>query len=389
MKNIFKKIFSIKVESKRLHLSFLFFKFSIKKRERKLKKKILLICRFDGIGDYVIMRKFLKNIRYSEKYKNYKIIFAGRNEFSEFAERHDKDYIDEFIWINYLKFMECKKYRKQCLKLFSKLRVDDVISPVYDREAYVCEKVIQAFKHAKNIIGHYGQINRLSMVLNDKQIKRVNKKYTRFIETGNTVLFEEERYKIFFEKVLNENIEDSVENFQLPINLKSDYVLVAPFAGDPIRTWNRRNFSKVIDYITQNLNYEVGILGNSLEFESVENIISDCIQKNRIKNLAGKVSLADINIYLANCKFLLANETGTVHIANLVKTKTFCISNGSYMGRFQPCSKEDFITYIYPNNIETYLKEHNEYGIVSTCSIQEIKPSKVIKIIEEKLKKLN
>jgi len=43
------------------------------------------------------------------------------------------------IWINYQQFMANKEYRKQCLKNFSKLRVDEVVSPVYDREAYVCD----------------------------------------------------------------------------------------------------------------------------------------------------------------------------------------------------------------------------------------------------------
>ena len=127
-------------------------------KERFSNKKKMLICRFDGIGDYVIMSKFLKYVKNSEKYKDYKIIFAGINEFTEFAEKYSKKYIDEFIWINYPNFMSNENYRKQCLKMFSKLHVDEVVSPVYDREAYVCEKVIQSLHHAKKIIGHKGPL---------------------------------------------------------------------------------------------------------------------------------------------------------------------------------------------------------------------------------------
>ena len=53
------------------------------------------------------------------------------------------------------------------------------------------------------------------------------------------------------------------------------------------------------------------------------------------------------------------------------------------MGRFQPYLKTPYIKYIYPAKIQEYLKEHNEYGKISTCSINEIQVMDIIKEIQK------
>lgn len=348
------------------------------------KPKQLLICRFDGIGDYVIMHKFLKFVRNSNKYKNYKIIFAGRNEFSEYAQKFDNEYIDEFIWINYQQFMANKEYRKQCLKNFSKLRVDEVVSPVYDREAYVCEKIIGSLK-SKNIIGHKGPLTRLKLVLSDKKIEKANKKYSKFIDTGKDIIFEEKRYQKFFEELIGEKINIEKDNYELPINLKDEYILIAPFSGAPIRTWNSENFIKIINFIVMEFGYNIGILGSNMDFSQVEEIIKQVEIKDKVYNLAGKISLSELPVYLKCAKLLIANETGTVHIAEYTGTKTLCISNGSYMGRFQPYDDPN-IMYIYPDGVKEFIESANKYGVEIQYDINEITAEQVIYLLKSIIK---
>lgn len=346
------------------------------------KKKTLLICRFDGIGDYVIMRQFFKSIRNSKKYKDYKIIFAGRNEFADFAEKYDKEYIDEFIWIHYPSFMAEQEVRKKYLQMFEKMEVDEVISPVYDREVYVCEKVIDQFKNSI-VYGHKGPLGRLKKCLSDAGIERYNKNYTKFINTGDDVIFETERYKLFFEQILEEECIPDDTTFGPAIDLTSDYALVGPFAGAPERTWSIDNFIEVINYITEKLGYKVGILGGTYDKNKAEYIIEKVNDQNKVINLAGKITVSELPIYLSYSKFLLTNETGTVHIAKSTGNKVYSISNGCTMGRFHPYENSR-ITYIHPDNIEAYLEEHDEYGIDCTCDINSITPQKVIDTITDK-----
>lgn len=343
------------------------------------KQKTLLICRFDGIGDYVIMRRFFKCIRNSKKYRNYKIIFAGKDEFSTFAEKYDKEYFDEFIWVPISSFISEQEVRKKYLQMFEKMEVDEVISPVYDREVNVCEKVIDQFKNSF-VYGQKGPLNRLKKYLSDDSIERYNQNYSKFIDVGGNTISEEERYKRFFEQILEEKCTPDYSYFTPAIDIKSDYVLVGPFSGDPVRTWAPENYIKIIDYITDELGYTVGIIGGYIDKNNAENIKMKVSNKDKVINLAGKIEISELPVYLNYSKFLLTNETGTVHIAKSTNTKTYCISNGSYMGRFQPY-KDSGITYIYPDNIEQYLSEHNEYGIVSSCNINKITTKKVIKAI--------
>ena len=48
--------------------------------------KELLIVNTDSIGDYILFRNFLKEIKNSEKYKDYKIVLLGCEKYKDFAE---------------------------------------------------------------------------------------------------------------------------------------------------------------------------------------------------------------------------------------------------------------------------------------------------------------
>ncbi len=78
------------------------------------------------------------------------------------------------------------------------------------------------------------------------------------------------------------------------------------------------------------------------------------------------------------------SETGTVHIAQNYGVKTVCISNGSFMNTFQPYPKEEsFVTYVYPDNIENYIRENNRQGQHINFDINTIDYKKVTDTISE------
>ena len=52
---------------------------------------------------------------------------------------------------------------------------------------------------------------------------------------------------------------------------------------------------------------------------------------------------------------MIAVETGTVHIANLVGCKTICLSNGAFYNRFHPY-KNSSVSYIYPEKFNELIK---------------------------------
>lgn len=215
------------------------------------------------------------------------------------------------------------------------------------------------------------------------------KTYNCVIDTNKNPVFVLENNRLFFEKIIGEPINEvldlcDADNFEKDfLAANFDYILISPFARAQTRTYGKENFSKIIDYINEKYKMPVVILGSFSEKQEAESIRNMCKQPELVHNFAGKLSISETLIFIKNAKVLIANETGTVHIAKNFKTKTLCISNGSYMSTFQPYS-ESFMHYVYPDNIEELLEENKDkYGELIDYDINNISPEKVIRKLEE------
>ena len=342
----------------------------------------LLIVRFDGIGDFLLTRPFFKSLKESTKFKDYKIIFVGSPDFVDLAKKYDDEYIDLFMRFN----IDNPLDRKNLNKLAKKSYVDYIINPCDAKCNKYLEDFITIIK-AKNKIGHKGffcyyELNKQTVA------KNCLKKYNRIIDTGENVRFVLDKNKIFFEKIINEEIQEVPDLIDLNnivnniVSVNFDYVLISPFSRSKIRTYSPENFGKVINYIIQNLNIPVYILGSMQERKCAEYIRSLCINPQMVYNMAGELTINESALLIKNAKLLIANETGTVHIAKNFRTTTICISNGSFMNTFQPYS-EKYINYVYPDNIEQILKNYDVPGEQIDYDINKINPNKVINKIKE------
>ena len=88
----------------------------LSKLNYKIKANTLLIVKLDAIGDYLLFRNFLEDIRKSKKFANYHITLCGNIIWEELAETFDKSFVDEFIWIDKKKLTNEKSYRKSILQ---------------------------------------------------------------------------------------------------------------------------------------------------------------------------------------------------------------------------------------------------------------------------------
>lgn len=344
--------------------------------------KTLLIVRFDGIGDYILTRSFFKDLRKSEKYKDYKIIFAGRPEFVELAKKYDCEYIDYFVSANIVDLAERKAFIKRAKKWY----VDCVINPYGSKLRCDIEKLVSRIK-ANIKICNYDYFSECDKKYNPKLVNKVLKKYNKVISTSIEPIFVWECNRLFFEKIISESIneisdlcdlESSEKKFLIP---SCDYILVSPFANSA-STYSPENFVKIINFVNKKYNIPVIILGTFAEKERAQNIRNMCSNPNMVYNFAGKFSISETCLFIKNAKLLIANETGTVHIAKNFKTKTVCISNGSYMFTFWPYSTP-FMHYVYPDNMEEILKNKINNRYLAEYDINNIPPEKVMKKVEE------
>ena len=348
-------------------------------------KKKLLIVRPDAIGDYVLFRNCLPEIRSEGKFAGYKIVLLGNIVFKDLAEAYDSSFIDEFIWINPNEVNTIGARFKLLLKL--KLHFFEIIiNPLHSH--YLEYDIFLSQVKAKILIGSKGDDVRLKTGEN-QQLS--NSLYTYLVEVPGTEEFEFFRNIAFMGNLLNR----SVRNVSLSLkgskicDLQEDClkIIIVPGAGDKFRRWSPENFAVLIKDIDSNLHKKIRFI---ITGSQSERIIADQIKKHvgkhNVISLCGEITLVELVDIIAGAKLLISNETGTVHIAAAVGTPAVCISNGNHFGRFNPYPEvlSKCIYTVYPdesfydkNNYDTCVKKY-KYG--SAIDINTITPDKVFQL---------
>jgi len=363
----------------------------IKKRNSKNNgnEKRLLLIRLDTIGDYILFRNFIEEIKKDEKYKNFKITLAGNIIWKNLAETFDKNFVEEFIWINRKKFYFNLKYKYRILKQIYFKGFEIVIDSTYSREILYGDIIAKA-SDAKIKIGSEGALEKHAKW---KRNFFSDKFYTELIPQPKENLFEFTRNKIFFENLLNKKISFqkpyiNTENIALNEDFKNKFIVIFSGASHQKRKWKIENFVEVAKFVINKYNFDVVIAGAKNEVEIDLSNLDEKI-KNKIHNYLGKTSLSELAKLIEQSELLISNETGAVHIAAAVNKEFICISNGNHFGRFNPYPKEIFdkANYVYPPEIMqkindiNYLKE--KYRFNSDIDINQIKPSEVTEIVKK------
>ncbi|MBA3665087.1 MAG: glycosyltransferase family 9 protein [Bacteroidetes bacterium] len=344
--------------------------------------KEILVIKIDSIGDYILFRNFLKSIKESKKFKNYRITLLGNVWYKEFAEAFDRDVVDEFIWVDLHQLKKISTFNSLAKK-FHASGFEYVVSPSYSpaiedvRLLYLCG--------ARNKVFHKG---------NDLNVKAcLREKYTSdayAIETGHRLDFEFYRYRDFFQKFLNEKPRVTDSRIAIPIS-DSKTVLICPGANSLLRKWPAPMFAELIDQIHDAYaGYSFFIVGSSSDWETADQIINKCISKN-ISNQCGKQNLVDLTKLVASCGLFISNDTGPYHIAMALKKKAVCISNGNNYQRFTPYPPEldrQSVT-VLSDKVETLMMDAASIAIsqshLSQEKMSDIPVEKVFKAVKKLL----
>lgn len=343
------------------------------------KPNTLVIIRLDGIGDYVLFRNLIKEIKESEIFKNYRITLLGNEIWKDLAEGYDKNYIDKFIWINKQKFWSKAGWAYRYTVLF-KLHYSGyelLIRPNDTR------------KHITEYISKYSGAKKIITKESDSLFFH-NKSYSESVISENesnhkyeNTIFQFYRNKYFIEEVTGKNITLKKPYFDIQKeNVADEYIVIFPGAGNETRMWSAANFADICNKIMEVTNNRVIICGDNSDTAVADKIIEKVYFKN-IEDRTGGTSLTDLVRIITNAKLLISNDTGAAHIGAAVNTKTICISNGNHFGRFHPYPKEisELIKTIYPqevmNDHYNFEKHVKRFYINSDLDINSISPELV------------
>lgn len=345
-------------------------------------KSRVIVIRIDAIGDYMLFRNFLHEMKQSEKYKNKKICLVGNTVWKDFAEKYDTSVIDTFIWFN------TNIYKKKCrfLHKIRSLKAAEIINPIHSRTPVDDEMV--KYSRAQIRIGSAGDNSRMKPTVKAKW----DKIYNRLIPALPVSEFEFLRNKYFFENLLEKSIALRKPHIEIQNRLESSgSIVLFPGANVEYRQWPPRYFSELIDVLTQKYNHDFVICGGPTDKHIAEQIVATVKDSKKVKNFAGTTSLAGLAEIIKQARLLISNETGAVHMAVALDIPTVCISNGNHFGRFNPYPQHVFdkVYTVYPDDSfydkKNYLEYSERFRFKSEIDIKTITVSRVAGVVEQAL----
>lgn len=133
-----------------------------------------------------------------------------------------------------------------------------------------------------------------------------------------------EKPELFF-SITQKDMEEATKSLQsVDINPGDPYIAVHPGAGDRSlgRLWDAENFGAVAKHVSNKHKVKIVVVGGPTEVDLAEKVV--CSAETGVV-LAGKLSLGATASVLQNAKLLLTNDSGVMHIASAVGTKTVVI----------------------------------------------------------------
>jgi ADP-heptose:LPS heptosyltransferase len=344
---------------------------------KKIKPNSLLLIRLDAIGDYLMFRNFIQELKESQKYKEFSITLLGNSAWESLSEELDIEFVDRFIWLDINKFNKNFVYRYKMLKEVSSVGYEIILNSVFSREFFYNDAIVKLV-NAKKKIGSIGDISNMK-----KWQKNISDKYyDRLIKADENLMFEFNRNKEFFENLLHVRLDIKKPHIdlkpkKLPFKLPQKYAILFIGASASFRKWSIKDFVKIGKHLKEKYRYEIVLCGAPSDYaDALE--FSQYFKDDYI-DLVGKTSLVDLLHVIYNGNLMISNETSAPHFAVALEMKNiFVIYNGKHYGRFVPYPKEASQNYhvIYHPEIEKdfddYKKLSNSYGYKSSLDINEI-----------------
>lgn len=303
----------------------------------KNKSKDLIIIKTDNIGDYILFRNLLPEIKKDKKFKNSKITLVVNKSCKNILNEFDKKYINHTIFIDRKKFMYNLIYRIKILMRLRSSNYHSLICPMYSRDFFICDWISNWIISSQKIsfAGDISNQNLFQKKISDTWYSDL------FLNITKKNIFEFENNKKFIEFFLKKKILIKKTFFKIKKNKFNfkNYICFFVDAGQAEKKYSLDNFSEIANQLLERTNYKIIFLGQLRH--DLRNINSN---KNFI-NLCNKTSLTDLIKIISKSKLLISNDTCAHHIAAATNTNCLVIYAGLHYGRFLPYPKN-----IYPKH---------------------------------------
>jgi ADP-heptose:LPS heptosyltransferase len=318
--------------------------------QREYTKQTLAIVKLDGIGDYILFRNLLTDIKQSDQYRDYNLILIGSPAWKDLAEHFDHDTIKQFVWVDRPKFQSHLLYAIKVAVKILRLRPEITLHASYTRDTV--SAVVSKLTRSEVLIGNAGGTPNMRPY----QRSITDKYYTKLINTGETTQFEFNRNKIFLYCALgitSASLKPFFDKKLIPNNFQFNqrFAVLFPGAGHKNRRWQIEKFAEIADYIFKTYRLEIFVSGSKDDNKYYIEIARQTKQAT-VRDMTGHSLPAFIEI-LSKSTILVTNDTSAAHMGAATECRIISLLNGRHFGRFSPYPKEWNLSFIavYPPKI--------------------------------------
>lgn len=310
----------------------------------------LVVLKFDALGDYLMLRPYLRHLKEQPDYQPYSFCLCGNVAFRQLAEFADADLFDSFIWVDIYKLSTKPLYRWRVARQLRRRGFAVSLNPTYSRVLVLDDFLTRVAGAAVRLGAVADQTNSTPV-----EARWGNRYFTRLLPTTPAIVFEAERNRQLFGALLQTAV--PLLPLSLPVGpeprvaLPSTYVILSPGAGAPDKIWHMARFATVLTTLNAlRPDLPVVVTGTPAETALYDELKTYLPAGLPVVSLVGVLSQAELITAVARARLVLANDSGIVHMAAAVGTPCLSLSAGKSLVRWHPypAGLAPMIQHVYP-----------------------------------------
>lgn len=301
-------------------------------RRVPVQPRTLLIVKTDAIGDYLLFRNYLADIRASEMFRGWRISYLGWSACRDLVLAFDKELIDEFIWLDRVAFMRRPLLRWAVMRDLRRRGFGVVFNPCSQRDLVVMDSLVRASAAPQRIGCGGDSVNRtwLDCRVGDSW-------YTRLFKLPREAFFEFERNRAMVSQLLDQGLPRVRPQLEVtaPAGKRGKEVLVFPGARHPRRQWPAARLAELIVRMHREHHVRVVLCGGPGDRELAAEVCA-LAHGAATENRAGQTSMRELAELIAGSCLVVTGDSGPLHLAAALDARLVCLSTANQLFRFTP-----------------------------------------------------
>jgi ADP-heptose:LPS heptosyltransferase len=304
--------------------------------------KTLLLIRLDDIGDYLLFRNQLRMYKNSSRWMDHKITLLGNDSWQELFTLLDKDAVDDTMWVNKNRYLECANYRLEIWRRLRENGFQTVIAPSCTRPLLLDDLCMLAAGPLNSIGSENTNVHASWNQMSDSL-------YTSLFKPSRALMHEFHFNAEFAECACGIRYCGSRPRIEhrFPLPVAGPYIICFVGASTRSKRWPIKRW---IEFITLHRRYyfsKIFLAGNSKAEREMVRIIQ---KRTGADSIAGTVALSELLHWVAGAEAVVTNDTMAAHLGASFSKPTVIVANGLNYMRFSEYIKAgiNHVATIYP-----------------------------------------